>query len=145
MGRDSTQQRRPAPSTARPPRRFSAPETTSAVIGDFHEPYGAPLIFFSTVPASAAGAEAIVLLLCVRGSERVMNSELDLKEFEILGNLNPRKRKPWEMYNIDDNVRLGTDKVVIVNFYHLFVDFQMKILVGIRELVRWGWCTLDWS
>lgn len=26
---------------ANPPRRFSAPETTSAVIGDFHEPYGA--------------------------------------------------------------------------------------------------------
>lgn len=116
MGRDSTQQRRPAPSTARPPRRFSAPETTSAVIGDFHEPYGAALIFFSTVPASAAGAEAIVLLLRVRGSERLTNSDLDSKEFEILGNLNPRKREQWEMYTIDDNVRLGTDTVAIVSF-----------------------------
>lgn len=76
------------------------------------------MISFSTVPASATGAEAIVLLLRVRGGEKLMNPDLDLKEFEILGNLNPRKREreQWEMFTSDDNVRLGTDTVAIVNF-----------------------------
>lgn len=40
-GRDSTQRRRPSPATEKPPRRLDAPETTSAVIGDFQEPKGA--------------------------------------------------------------------------------------------------------
>ncbi|CAN0922226.1 hypothetical protein LINGRAHAP2_LOCUS32984, partial [Linum grandiflorum] len=38
FGRDSSTIRRPWPSTAVPPRRLEAPETISAVIGDFHEP-----------------------------------------------------------------------------------------------------------
>lgn len=40
-GRDSSQMRRPRESTAVPPSRLEAPETTSAVIGDFQEPKGA--------------------------------------------------------------------------------------------------------
>ncbi|CAN0887301.1 hypothetical protein LINGRAHAP2_LOCUS15589, partial [Linum grandiflorum] len=38
FGRDSSTIRRPWPSTAVPPKRLEAPETISAVIGDFHEP-----------------------------------------------------------------------------------------------------------
>lgn len=40
-GRDSSQMRRLEPSTTAPLILLEAPETTSAVIGDFHEPYGA--------------------------------------------------------------------------------------------------------
>lgn len=69
-------------------------------------PYGATVF-------SAAGAEAIVL---VRENERLMDTALDLKESEILGNLNPRKRRRWEMYNIDDgdSVRVAADRVAII-------------------------------
>lgn len=37
-GRDSSQMRRPRASTAVPARSLEAPETTSAVMGDFQEP-----------------------------------------------------------------------------------------------------------
>ena len=40
-GRDSSQKRLPWESTAVPPRLLDAPETRSAVMGDFQEPYGA--------------------------------------------------------------------------------------------------------
>lgn len=46
-GRDSSQKRWPWESTAVPPSRLEEPETTSAVMGDFHEPYGA-VIFWSS-------------------------------------------------------------------------------------------------
>lgn len=51
-GRDSIHTSRPSPATPSPPRRFSAPATTSEVMGDFHEPYGA--VTFPAPPPPAA-------------------------------------------------------------------------------------------
>lgn len=53
QGRDSTQRRRPSPATEMPPRRLDAPETTSEVIGDFHEPKGAVSLSCSTGPETS--------------------------------------------------------------------------------------------
>lgn len=53
VGRDSSQKRWPRVSTAEPPRRLSEPETTSEVMGDFHEPYGA--VSFSSVGVEGEG------------------------------------------------------------------------------------------
>lgn len=44
VGRDSSQMRRPRESTAVPPSRLEEPETTSDVIGDFHDPKGAAVL-----------------------------------------------------------------------------------------------------
>lgn len=61
-GRVSSQRRRPWESRVKPSRRLSEPETKSAVIGDFQEPYGALvlLVFFSVVDSEAI--EAILSL-----------------------------------------------------------------------------------
>lgn len=40
-GRDSSQTRRPSLASPKPPSFLSEPETTSAVMGDFQDPYGA--------------------------------------------------------------------------------------------------------
>ena len=52
---------RPRASTAVPPKRFSAPETTSAVMGDFQEPKGA----VSLSSAEAVEAMLIHLRFCL--------------------------------------------------------------------------------
>lgn len=51
MGRDSSQKRRPRESTAEPPRRLAEPETTSDVMGEFHEPYGAVILSWDEAEA----------------------------------------------------------------------------------------------
>jgi len=43
-----------------PPRLLEAPETTSAVMGDFQEPYGAVTLCLSAVVSEDDGAEAMV-------------------------------------------------------------------------------------
>lgn len=54
--------RRPWPSTAVPPSRLDAPETTSAVSGDFQEPYGAVILSCVAEYVSGTGlVEAIIL------------------------------------------------------------------------------------
>lgn len=64
-GRDSSQMRRPWESAAVPPSRLEAPETTSAVIGEFQEPYGAVSLFslVGTSFSSEEEEEAILLQL----------------------------------------------------------------------------------
>jgi hypothetical protein len=67
-GRDSIQTKRPTPAMANPPRRFSAPDTISTVIGDFQEPYGA-VVFPAPVSSAAediSDKEEMQLTLCSR-------------------------------------------------------------------------------
>lgn len=59
-GRDSSQMRRPWVSMAKPSKRLLEPDTTSAVMGDFHEPYGAVSLSFSPPVCSAEAFEAML-------------------------------------------------------------------------------------
>lgn len=68
VGRDSSQIRCPLPSTAVPPSRLEAPVTTSAVIGDFQEPYGAVIL-----GSCCATSETSLLVL----GEEDMDEDMD--------------------------------------------------------------------
>lgn len=77
-GRDSSQMRLPCESTAVPPSRLEEPETTSAVIGEFQEPYGAVNLFCLAGTSLSSEEEAILLQLqcCLLAETAAMSLRL---------------------------------------------------------------------